>query len=158
MKMIEDLRVENMGLLRDQFGSVTALAARLQRSDSQVSQWINASINSATGQPRGMKPKTARWIEETVGKPKGWLDQDHSARPSHTSSDETTTFEQPAPKTTEQMIKELAARVVDEGIDTAEWAPGQFKFEISKLLNQSKANPPDKPQTPRQPAAKKVSR
>ena len=78
MKMTEELRVENMARLRDEFGSVTALAARLERSDSQVSQWINASINSGTGQPRSMKAKTARWIEETAGKPRGWLDQDHS--------------------------------------------------------------------------------
>lgn len=87
--MIEDIRMENMAALSASAGSVTALAKLLERSDSQVSQWINGSINSGTGKPRGMKPQTARWIESKTGKPRGWLDQDHSTQPAKNAAAET---------------------------------------------------------------------
>lgn len=77
MKMIDELRAENLARLAHELGSVAALAARLSRSESQVSQWINRSINSGTGKPRSMRSDTARWIEEATNKPRGWLDLDH---------------------------------------------------------------------------------
>lgn len=77
MKTIEEIRIENLGKLRDGFGSVAAFAKVLDRSESQVSQWLNASINSGTGKPRGMRPTTARWIEGICQHPPGWLDTDH---------------------------------------------------------------------------------
>lgn len=76
--MIEEIRQENLCTLRDEYGSVVSLAAHLERSESQISQWINASTNSGTGKPRSMRSSTARWIEERCGKPMGWLDIDHS--------------------------------------------------------------------------------
>jgi hypothetical protein len=78
MKMIEDIRAENMRLLSTEVGGNTQLAERLKRSESQVSQWINRSKNFGTGKPRGMRSGTARWIESQLEKPLGWLDQEHS--------------------------------------------------------------------------------
>lgn len=77
MKMIDDVRADNMAALAREFGSTAALAAHMDRSESQVSQWVNRSKNSATGKPRGMRSSTARWIELVCAKPHGWLDQEH---------------------------------------------------------------------------------
>lgn len=90
MKMIEELRAENLARLAHELGSVAALASRLSRSESQVSQWINQSINFGTGKPRSMRSSTARWIEEVMDRPLGWLDADHdgdklTARPADTN-------------------------------------------------------------------------
>lgn len=79
MKQIDDIRRDNMARLRDELGGVIGLSRRLDRSEPQISQWINGSLHSVTGKPRGMKAATARWIEVMVGKPEGWLDQDHSS-------------------------------------------------------------------------------
>jgi hypothetical protein len=78
MKLIDDLRRENLAILREECGSVAALAKRLERSESQISQWLLGSIRSKTGKPSNMKSATARWIEEQTGKPLGWMDVDHA--------------------------------------------------------------------------------
>lgn len=78
MKLIDDLRRENLLRLRREFEGVKGLADHLGKSESQVSQWLNASAHSVTGKPRGMRSTTARWIEEVCGKPTGWLDTDHA--------------------------------------------------------------------------------
>ncbi len=78
MKSIDDIRRENLQALERQFGSLKNLADALERSESQVSQWKNGAINSATGKPRGMRTETARFIEEKSGVRPGWLDTDHS--------------------------------------------------------------------------------
>lgn len=77
MKMIEDIRAENMRRLATELGGNTQLADRLKRSESQISQWINRSTNYGTGKPRGMRSGTARWIESQLNKPHGWLDISH---------------------------------------------------------------------------------
>lgn len=87
MKMIDDIRAENMRQLATECGGNAQLAERLGRSESQISQWINRSTNYGTGKPRGMRSGTARWIETTMGKPKGWIDQDHET-PSISRSDD----------------------------------------------------------------------
>lgn len=78
MKLIDDLRRENLSILRREFGGLKQLSEKLDREDSQVSQWILGSKNSGTGKPRGMRSDTARFIELKCGKTEGWLDQDHS--------------------------------------------------------------------------------
>lgn len=80
MKMIDEIRRENLAAIRDECGSVVALANKLNRQESQISQWLNGSANSATGKPRGMRASTARWIESECNKVKGWLDIDHSEK------------------------------------------------------------------------------
>lgn len=78
MKLIDDLRRENLTKLRLEFGGLKVLSEKLERDDSQVSQWILGSKNSGTGKPRGMRSDTARYIELKCGKPEGWLDHDHT--------------------------------------------------------------------------------
>lgn len=79
MKLIDEIRRENLAKLRADLGGLGSLAEKLERSDSQVSQWINASENSGTGKPRGMRSETARYIERLCGKSVGWMDTDHSS-------------------------------------------------------------------------------
>jgi len=75
---IDEIRRNNLALLVSEYGSVQALADAIYRSDSQVSQWINASKNSGTGKPRGMRSDSCRHIERCTGKPKGWMDAPHA--------------------------------------------------------------------------------
>jgi hypothetical protein len=77
MKLIDDIRRENMACLRDELGSIAKLAKVLERSESHISQWIHGLKNSGTGKPRNMRSDTARWIERMTGKSVGWLDIDH---------------------------------------------------------------------------------
>ncbi len=79
MKSIDDIRRENLQLLRSEYGSQKALADALDRDEAQVSQWALGLKNSGTGKPRGMRTATARYIEQQCKKPDGWLDTDHSA-------------------------------------------------------------------------------
>lgn len=77
MKLIDDIRSDNIAILVREFGALKDLAEALEKSESQVSQWMNRSINSGTGKPRAMRSATARYIETKVGKLHGWLDQLH---------------------------------------------------------------------------------
>lgn len=77
MKLIDDIRAENLAALAQQMGSVKSLAEALGKSEAQVSQWINRSINSGTGKKRAMRSETARAIESALALPHGWMDQDH---------------------------------------------------------------------------------
>jgi len=77
MKLIDDIRRDNLALLVLEHGTLVALARQLERDPSQVSQWLNGSAHSVTGKQRGMRPATARYIEEKCGKPMGWLDIEH---------------------------------------------------------------------------------
>ena len=79
MKFIDDIRRENLGILKEEFGSLSALAKCLERSESQISQWINGSLNSGNNKPRGMRSSTARWIDIKCSKENGWLDVPHDA-------------------------------------------------------------------------------
>lgn len=78
MKSIDEIRRENLALLRHEFGSLRGLAVILDRDESQVSQWMQGSKNSGTGKPRGMRSDTARYIETCTNKKSGWMDADHS--------------------------------------------------------------------------------
>lgn len=81
MKLIDDIRADNVRLLAAEHGGVTGLASKLERSESQISQWTNRSKNHGTGKPRGMRSSTARWLEDKCGKPEGWLDIEHKDDP-----------------------------------------------------------------------------
>lgn len=75
---IDNLRRKNLRALVEEFGGVGKLAELANRDQSQISQWLNGSIIHATGKPRGVRSSTLRDFEATIGKPLGWLDQDHS--------------------------------------------------------------------------------
>ncbi len=77
MKTVDDLRRANLHALSVEFGGVGALATLLDRSSSQVSQWMNGTRHSVSGKPRRLSSDSARYIEGKCGKPDGWLDADH---------------------------------------------------------------------------------
>ena len=62
-------------MLVNEIGSVNGLAARIGKSPTQVSQWMNGSIDSRSGKPRALSRQSARQIEDALGKPDGWMDQ-----------------------------------------------------------------------------------
>ncbi|HJV75375.1 MAG TPA: hypothetical protein VJ654_14205 [Noviherbaspirillum sp.] len=76
MKTIDEIRRERLALLKAEYGGVGKLAEQLEKSFSQVSQWINASTHSATGKTRGISDEQCRMIEEKCEKPRGWMDSD----------------------------------------------------------------------------------
>ncbi len=61
-------------------GGVTALAAAIKRSASQVSQWLNSSPDSRTQKPRTISNASARYIEQQSGLAFGWMDQPTEAQ------------------------------------------------------------------------------
>lgn len=75
MKTIEETYREKLALLIEEFGSAAALGNVIDKSPSQISQWLNGSPDSKTGKSRSMKPDTAREIEKATGKPYAWFDQ-----------------------------------------------------------------------------------
>lgn len=79
MTTIDSIHKANLQLLAKEFGGVAIVAAKIGRSSSQYSQWMNGSENSGTGKPRGMRPASARHIEQALGKPLGWMDTPHAS-------------------------------------------------------------------------------
>lgn len=75
MKTVEDVRREKLAVLIAEAGSQVALSEKIDKVPAQISQWLNASINSKTGKPRSMSHAIAREIEKSTGKPRGWMDQ-----------------------------------------------------------------------------------
>ena len=75
MKTIEETRLTRLTMLKDECGSVAALAERTGHSQSQLSQWLNESKDSKTGKPRTIASTSCRSIEIRLGKDKGWMDQ-----------------------------------------------------------------------------------
>jgi hypothetical protein len=78
MKTVSQIRIENLEILIEESGTISNLASKLGKSSAQVSQWKNASKDSKTGKPRGMRDTTCRDIEVILGKPQGWMDREHS--------------------------------------------------------------------------------
>lgn len=77
---IDSIRRQNLKALSAESGGIGRLAERIGKDPSQVSQWINASPDSRTGRPRGIRSSTCRDIEQILGKPAGWMDTDHNAK------------------------------------------------------------------------------
>lgn len=76
MKTCHEVRKEQLAALVKERGGVKAIADLIDKSDTQVRQWLNASKDSRTGKPRGISDDAARFIEEKAGKEVGWLDND----------------------------------------------------------------------------------
>jgi phage repressor protein C with HTH and peptisase S24 domain len=75
----DEIRRANLSILISENGGSGKLADKLEKSNSQISQWKNASKHSSTGKERGMSDDSARFIEERCGKPRGWMDVPHEA-------------------------------------------------------------------------------
>lgn len=79
MKVIQEIRLENLKTLQRECGSVVKLAERLKRSQGQVSQLLNESVDKKTGKRKQIGDAQARHIESSFGKERGWMDNDHSS-------------------------------------------------------------------------------
>ena len=75
MKTIEETYRQRLQMLIDEYGGQGKLSEAINKSASQISQWLNASPDSRTGKPRSLKSETAREIEIATGKPRAWFDQ-----------------------------------------------------------------------------------
>lgn len=73
MKTSEELRKANLSALIAGVGSVNDFADKVGKNPSQVSQWRSDGSSS-----KNIGSSVAREIEAAFGKPRGWLDQDHS--------------------------------------------------------------------------------
>jgi hypothetical protein len=72
MKTIEEIRLENLVTLRSNFPSERQFAIKLDKLPNQVNQWFGK------GAARSIQSESAREVEVVMGKPRGWLDNDHS--------------------------------------------------------------------------------
>lgn len=72
MKKIEDIRRDNTRRLAKEVGGTTVFAEKIDRSASQVSRFIGPNPRVQIG------TRLARHIEQCMGYPDGWLDQDRS--------------------------------------------------------------------------------
>lgn len=79
MKEITEIRRENLAKLKANYRTLDEFAEACGTSSSQLSQWINGSLESKTGRPRGMRSESCRKIEEKIGLSKNWLDTDHTS-------------------------------------------------------------------------------
>lgn len=77
MLPVDDIRRQNLRHLVSEVQGVKRLADKVGVSESQMSQWLNGTANSATGKPRGMRPASCRRIETATQKPQGWMDVQH---------------------------------------------------------------------------------
>jgi len=75
MMPVEKIRVARLALLVEECGGVGRLADAVDKSPSQISQWINSSPDSRTKKPRSISNQSARELERKRGKPDGWMDQ-----------------------------------------------------------------------------------
>lgn len=78
MKTVEEVRRERLQMLRDEFGTWSALNAKLDLSvrDSTLSQYLNQSKGTKTDKPKVMGSPMARRLEQACGKEIGWMDTD----------------------------------------------------------------------------------
>jgi hypothetical protein len=80
MPTIDEIRRENLAQLVREFGTLHALSLHVNKSDSQISQWLNASADSKSGKPRRISTDSCRALEIKVKKPPGWMDEQHAPR------------------------------------------------------------------------------
>lgn len=81
-----ELRRTNLATLVRSYGSQRALADVVGVAAAQISQWITAAPDAKTGRPRSISDESARAIEQSTGRPAGWMDHDHrTASPTHSA-------------------------------------------------------------------------
>lgn len=74
VKPLRDIRRENLHHLTFEAGGQKALADKLGKDKNQVYQWGLPADNPAS---RNISDRTARAIEEALGKPRGWMDHEY---------------------------------------------------------------------------------
>lgn len=81
MPTIDEIRRENLLIQLGKYPSIAELNEALgrKRNDPTFALIKNRQLNR--GKPRVMGDKIARGIEERLGLPPGWMDEDHSEQP-----------------------------------------------------------------------------
>jgi len=77
MRTIEEIRLANLAILVQEFGSQDAVARLADSSPVYLSQLINHTPDNKTGRPREMGPRLARKLEAGCNRPRGWMDEPH---------------------------------------------------------------------------------
>lgn len=77
MKPVEEIRRQNLNELISASGSLRVFCEIVNISDSQVSQWATAAINSGTGKRRNISAPSCRAIEKALNKTPNWMDYEH---------------------------------------------------------------------------------
>jgi hypothetical protein len=79
MQPVEEIRRANLLSLIQEAGSAARLATLSGLAAPYISQVSRAVPNSKGKGARVMGPDVARRLETKMGKPRGWMDTDHSA-------------------------------------------------------------------------------
>lgn len=80
MKTVEEIRVARLEqLIEEAGGSIQAVADRMKRTHSQISQLKTMAPHSVTKKPRTIGSDLAREFELAFGKPRGWMDHEESS-------------------------------------------------------------------------------
>lgn len=83
MKVIEEIRLQNLKALVDEAGGITRFAELAGKQQAQISQLLNQSPDSKTGKPKAVGSRQAREFEVAAGRPTGWMDHDHGVTSVH---------------------------------------------------------------------------
>lgn len=76
---IDDIRRENIRTLESTMGAPKDVADRVGMTYVQYVNLRDGAKDTRSGKRRGMRKETAWRFEDAFGKPRGWLDTDHSA-------------------------------------------------------------------------------
>lgn len=108
MRTIDEIRHDRLLELIHEAGSIQALADRLGKSHSQISQLKTRARRNEAGDRKTVGTALAREIEEKLGKPPGWMDADPKA--CCTGGGEPAVYgDQPAPQRSRQAVWRGAA-------------------------------------------------
>lgn len=118
MQPIEVTRREKLAILIKEAGSQSALSELIGKAPAQISQWLNASLNSRTNKPRVMSNAIAREIEVKTSKPMGWMDQPADGHELSTRGGSNVTFTLPSGVRRVPLISYIQAGMWTEIADT----------------------------------------
>lgn len=80
MKTCDEIRVDNLLLLISEAGGEVALAEKYGCTPAYIKQMARGYKDSKSGSNKGIGDNSARRLESSTGKPRGWLDHDHSGQ------------------------------------------------------------------------------
>lgn len=81
-----EIRRANLKALIDEAGNQRLLSDIVDVAPAQISQWATAAPNSKTKTPRVISDESARQLEKKMGRPRGWMDHDHTRDPTPAST------------------------------------------------------------------------
>jgi hypothetical protein len=136
MRTIDDIRHDRLLELIHEAGSIQALADRLGKSHSQISQLKTRARRNEAGDRKTVGTALAREIEEKLGKPAGWMDTDTKA--CCTGGEPSVYRDQPAPQRSRQDVWRDAANHFSKVAARAgvQFDPETFMLFVDAALEQ----------------------